>query len=37
MVADMQYATVSSVIDSWEQIRRLPEYEEATGTALFKK
>ena len=37
MVADMQYATISSVIESWEQIRRLPEYEESTGITLFKK
>jgi hypothetical protein len=37
MVADMSYSTVSSVIDSWEEIRRLPKYEEKTGVLLFQK
>jgi hypothetical protein len=37
MVADMSYSTVSSVIDSWEEIRRLPSYEEKTGVMLFQK
>ena len=37
MVADMSYSTVSSVIDSWEEIRRLPNYEEKTGVDLFVK
>eukprot|EP00429_Kryptoperidinium_foliaceum_P010424 CAMPEP_0176002098 /NCGR_PEP_ID=MMETSP0120_2-20121206/470_1 /TAXON_ID=160619 /ORGANISM="Kryptoperidinium foliaceum, Strain CCMP 1326" /LENGTH=159 /DNA_ID=CAMNT_0017334673 /DNA_START=96 /DNA_END=575 /DNA_ORIENTATION=+ len=37
MVADMSYSTVSAVIDSWEEIRRLPQYEEKTGVSLFKK
>eukprot|EP00934_Nitzschia_sp_Nitz4_P008672 Nitzschia sp. Nitz4//scaffold19_size178191//46688//47298//NITZ4_001964-RA/size178191-augustus-gene-0.47-mRNA-1//1//CDS//3329540640//8662//frame0 len=37
MVADMSYSTVSSVIDSWEEIRRLPDHEEKTGCALFLK
>lgn len=37
MVADMSYSTVSSVIDSWEEIRRMPDYEEKAGVALFQK
>jgi hypothetical protein len=37
MVADMSYSTVSLVIDSWEEIRRIPKYEEKTGVLLFKK
>jgi hypothetical protein len=37
MVADMSYSTVSNVIDSWEEIRRIPQYEEKTGVDLFKK
>jgi len=37
MVADMSYTTVSYVIDSWEEIRRLPNYEEQTGVLLFEK
>jgi hypothetical protein len=37
MVSDMSYSTVSDVIDSWEEIRRLPNYEEKTGVALFQK
>eukprot|EP00339_Tiarina_fusa_P024134 CAMPEP_0117031376 /NCGR_PEP_ID=MMETSP0472-20121206/22562_1 /TAXON_ID=693140 ORGANISM="Tiarina fusus, Strain LIS" /NCGR_SAMPLE_ID=MMETSP0472 /ASSEMBLY_ACC=CAM_ASM_000603 /LENGTH=159 /DNA_ID=CAMNT_0004739695 /DNA_START=61 /DNA_END=540 /DNA_ORIENTATION=- len=37
MVADMSYSTVSNVIDSWEEVRRIPSYEEKTGVALFKK
>jgi hypothetical protein len=37
MVADMSYMTVSAVIDSWESIRRTPNYEETVGVALFVK
>ena len=37
MVADMSYSTVSSVLDTWEKLRRIPDYEEKTGTILFKK
>jgi hypothetical protein len=37
MVADMSYGTVSHVLDSWELIRRIPNYEERTGTLLFKR
>ena len=37
MVADMSYSTVSDVLDSWERIRRIPNYDEKTGILLFKK
>jgi hypothetical protein len=37
MVADMSYSTVSNVIDSWECIRRTPNYEEVVGVKLFVK
>jgi hypothetical protein len=37
MVADMSYSTVSSVIDSWERVRRTPNYEEIVGVELFVK
>jgi hypothetical protein len=37
MVADMSYSTVSCVLDTWESIRRIPNYEEKTGVLLFKK
>mmetsp|Transcript_28200 Transcript_28200/g.43443 ORF Transcript_28200/g.43443 Transcript_28200/m.43443 type:complete len:163 (-) Transcript_28200:121-609(-) len=37
MVADMSYSTVSYVIDSWEAVRRLPDYEEIVGKKLFIK
>lgn len=37
MVADMSYSTVSSVIDSWEEIRRIDDYEKKVGVALFTK
>uniref|UniRef100_A0A7R9ZQC7 Globin domain-containing protein n=1 Tax=Craspedostauros australis TaxID=1486917 RepID=A0A7R9ZQC7_9STRA len=37
MVADMSYHTVANVIESWELIRRMPNYEQRIGTALFQK
>lgn len=37
MVSDMSYTTVSNVLDTWEKIRRLPNYEEVIGTKLFQK
>ena len=37
MVADMSYTTVSGVIDSWEEIRRIDNYEKKVGVALFTK
>jgi hypothetical protein len=37
MVADMSYTTVSGVIDSWEEIRRIDGYEKKVGVSLFTK
>jgi hypothetical protein len=37
MVADMSYKTCSSVIDSWEEVRRIEKYEEKVGVELFVK
>ena len=37
MVADMSYSTVSNVIDSWEEVRRLKDYEKVVGVTLFTK
>jgi hypothetical protein len=37
MVADMSYSTVSSVLNSWELVRRTPNYEEVVGVQLFIK
>jgi hypothetical protein len=37
MVADMSYTTVSNVIDSWESVRRIANYEEVVGVKLFVK
>mmetsp|Transcript_45789 Transcript_45789/g.110985 ORF Transcript_45789/g.110985 Transcript_45789/m.110985 type:complete len:160 (+) Transcript_45789:141-620(+) len=37
MVADMSYSTVSNVIDSWEEVRRLKDYEQIVGVTLFTK
>jgi len=37
MVADMSYSTVSNVIDSWEEVRRLKDYEKIVGVTLFTK
>eukprot|EP00980_Cylindrotheca_fusiformis_P003632 scaffold814_cov100-Cylindrotheca_fusiformis.AAC.14 len=33
----MSYATVSNVIETWELIRRIPNYEEIVGTRLFQR
>jgi hypothetical protein len=37
MVAEMSYNTVSQVLDSWEKVRRVSNYEEKVGTQLFQK
>ena len=37
MVADMSYSTVSQVLESWEKVRRVDNYEEKVGTKLFQK
>ena len=36
MVADMSYIAVSNVVESWEGIRRIKNYEEAAGVKLFR-
>jgi hypothetical protein len=36
MVADMSYTTVSRVVDSWELMRRIDNYEEIAGVKLFR-
>jgi hemoglobin-like flavoprotein len=37
MVADMSYNTISNVLDSWERIRRMDNYEEVIGVKLFTR
>ena len=34
---EMDYETIFAVIDSWEGLRRLNDYELVAGTALFKR
>jgi hypothetical protein len=36
MVADMSYITVSHVVDSWEMMRRIDNYQETAGVKLFR-
>jgi hypothetical protein len=37
MVAPMEYKKVSVVMESWEKVRRLPDYLEIVGPKLFSK
>ena len=37
MIDDMSYSTVSSCLDSWEALRRKPNYAEELGKILFIK
>jgi hypothetical protein len=37
MVADMSYVAVSTVVESWEEIRRMENYEEVAGVKLFRR
>jgi hypothetical protein len=37
MVADMSYTAVSTVVESWEGIRRTKDYEEVAGVKLFRR
>ena len=37
MIDDMSYSTVSSCLDSWEALRRKPNYAEELGRILFIK
>jgi hypothetical protein len=36
MVADMSYITVSRVVESWEMMRSIDNYQEAAGVELFR-
>ena len=37
MVQDMSYNTTSIVIESWEQLKRMKNYEQVAGAILFQK
>ena len=34
---DLGYETISFVLDSWEALRRVPNYQEVAGVVLFQK
>ena len=34
---EMEYETIFAVIDSWEHLRRIDNYEVVAGTILFTK
>mmetsp|Transcript_16406 Transcript_16406/g.21479 ORF Transcript_16406/g.21479 Transcript_16406/m.21479 type:complete len:161 (-) Transcript_16406:161-643(-) len=36
MVRELNYTTISYVLDSWEAVRRLKNFEETVGVILFK-
>lgn len=37
MVKDISYNTISYVIESWEQLRRIKDYDEVAGMKLFQR
>lgn len=37
MVKDVGYSTIMEVVDSWEALRRIPNYEEVAGSKVFEK
>jgi hypothetical protein len=37
MVQELNYNDISLVIHSWEQVRRLKNYEEVAGAVLFQR
>lgn len=37
MVNELSYNTISHVIESWEQLRRIRNYEEVAGALLFQR
>ncbi len=37
MVQELSYNVTSHVIESWEQLRRIKNYEEVAGVVLFKR
>lgn len=36
MVAEISYDTVSNVVDSWELLRHMDNYQERVGVELFR-
>lgn len=37
MVNELSYNTTSHVIESWEKLRRIKNYEEVAGSVLFQR
>lgn len=37
MVKELTYNTISNVIESWEELKRMKNYEETAGTKLFQR
>jgi hypothetical protein len=37
MVQELSYNSLSNVIESWEQLRRIKNYEQIAGVKLFQK
>jgi hypothetical protein len=37
MVQELSYNVISHVIESWEQLRRMKNYEEVAGAVLFQR
>jgi hypothetical protein len=37
MVKELSYSTTSHVMESWEQVRRIKNYEEVAGAVLFQR
>jgi hypothetical protein len=37
MVQELSYNVISHVIESWEQLRRIKDYEEVAGAVLFQR
>jgi hypothetical protein len=37
MVQEISYNTISYVMESWEELRRIKKYDEVAGVKLFQK
>ena len=37
MVQELSYTVTNSVLESWEQMRRIKNYEQVAGVKLFQK
>jgi hypothetical protein len=37
MVQELSYTVTNSVLESWEQMRRIKNYEQVAGVKLFEK